>query len=261
MNEPPSRATLFDRDPAAYDAVRPGYPEALVDDALALAGVPPRGLLVEVGCGTGQATRLFAARGHRVIAVDAGAEVAALARARLAGLDVDVRVGRFEELPLPSPVDLVYAATSWHWVDPARGFARAASLLRPGGALALFWNEHVRGADDVGFFDATADLYERAGMSRFRHQRAATPDDRTPSIVQSGYFGDVVRQQYPWRAEYDAATYARLLSTYSDHMALAAGVRAQLLDGIAALIDERFGGRIVKHYVADLYLARAITPA
>jgi hypothetical protein len=187
--------------------------------------------------------------------------VAAFARTRLVGLDVDVRVGHFEEAPLPSPVDLVYSATAWHWIDPTRGYARAAELLRPRGALALFWNEHVRGVDDVGFFDATQDLYEAAGMGRFRLQPATAIADRTPSIVKSGCFDDVVRRHYPWRAEYDAATYATLLSTYSDHIRLDDDVRARLLDGIRALIDRRFGGRIVKHYVADLYLARAINRA
>lgn len=253
--------TLFDRDPDAYDAVRPSYPAALVDDVLALGEVPPRGRCVEAGCGTGQATRLFAARGRHVIAVEAGDRVAAAARARLAGLDVEVRHGRFEEAPLPSPVDLVYSATAWHWIDPARGYARAASLLRPRGPLALFWNEHVRGDDDVGFFAATQPLYDRAGMSGFRLRPATAIADRTPAIVASAFFGDVVRRQYPWRAEYDAATYATLLGTYSDHLRLDEPVRRQLLDGIRALIDDRFGGRIVKHYVADLYVARAITPA
>jgi SAM-dependent methyltransferase len=207
------------------------------------------------------------------VAVEAGEKMAAAARRRLAGLDVEVREGRFEDAPLPSPVDLVYAATAWHWIDPARGYARAAEVLRPRGALALFWNEHVRGADGElepgegpsaranGFFDATQELYERAGMGRYRLKPADEIRDRTPDIVASGCFGEVVRKHYPWHAEYSAADYATLLSTYSDHIRLADDVRSALLDGIAALIDERFGGRIVKHYVADLYVARAITAA
>ncbi len=131
----------------------------------------------------------------------------------------------------------------------------------PGGALALFWNEHVRGDDDVGFFDATQDLYERAGMARHRLQPSTALADRTREIVASGDFGDVVRRQYPWHADYDGAGYARLLGTYSDHLRLDDARRGALLDGIRALIDTRFSGRIRKHYVADLYVARAITPA
>ncbi|MCU1280334.1 MAG: SAM-dependent methyltransferase [bacterium] len=248
--------TVFDRDPAAYEAVRPGYPAALVDDVIALSRLPRDGRILEVGCGTGQATRLFAARGCRITAVEPGPALAAATRAKVPG--ADVRVGRFEELPLEREYALVMSATAWHWIDPLRGYARAHDLLLPGGVLALFWNEHVLGDDDVGFFDATQDLYEQAGMSRLRHQRPRSPNDRTPSIVESDLFGYVVRRQYPWRAEYDAPTYARLLGTYSDHILLADDARARLLDGIAALIDSRFGGRIVKHYVADLYVARML---
>lgn len=253
----PRGVTVFDRDPGSYEAVRPGYPDALVDDIVALARLSPGARVLEVGSGTGQATRLFLARGFAVTAVEAGPALAEATRR----LGADVRVGRFEEIALEGGWPLVYAATSWHWIDPARGYARARALLAGGGALAVFWNEHVRGADDVGFFDATQDLYEAAGMARGRLQPSTQLHDRTPELVASGDFGDVVRRQFPWHADYDARTYARLVGTYSDHMRLPDETRARLLDGIAALIDARFGGKIRKHYVADLYVARAITRA
>jgi hypothetical protein len=146
----------------------------------------------------------------------------------------------------------------WHGMDQTRGHSPARALLAEGGALALFWNEHVRGDDDVGFFDATQDLYEAAGMARYRLRPSTELRDRSLDIFASGCFHEIVRRQYPWRAEYDARAYARLLGTYSDHLRLPDDVRARLLDGIAALIDSRFGGRIAKHYVADLYVARVI---
>jgi SAM-dependent methyltransferase len=250
--------TVFDRDPDAYEAARPGYPPELVDDVIALSRVGG-GRILEVGSGTGQATRLFAARGFRVTAVEPGPALAAATRAHVPS--ADVRVGRFEELPLERDFSLVVSATAWHWIDPARGYAKARDVLLDDGALALFWNEHVLGDHDVGFFAATQDLYARAGMARHRLQPSTVLRDRTPDIVQSGCFTDVIHRHYPWHAEYDAASYALLLGTYSDHLRLADDTRARLLDGIARLIDTRFGGRIVKHYVADLYVARAITPA
>lgn len=247
--------SVFDAVADRYD-VRPGYPPAVFDDVAALARLGPDARVLEVGCGTGQATRALLARGWRVTAVELGADVAAAARARLPGLDV--RVGAFEELPLPAGAfDLVFAATAWHWIDAARGAAAAATALRPRGALALVWNEHVAGDGD-DFFAAVQDLYEDAGMARHRLTPATALPDRSAALVAGGHFGDVVRRRHPWRATYDAATYVTLLSTYSDHIRLAPAVRARLLDGIAALIDGRFGGRIVKHYVADLYVARRV---
>jgi SAM-dependent methyltransferase len=254
-----SRASIFDEYAELYDAVRPGYPASLVDDVVALAPLAPGGRILEIGCATGQATRPFAARGYRIVAVELGERLAALARRNLAAHpNVEIRVGAFEEVELgPEAFDLVLSATAFHWIDPQVGYAKAARVLRPGGALALMWNEHVRGADDVGFFDATQDLYERAGMQR---QRLLPDrfDDRSPAIVGSGHFGDVLVRRHPWQQAYDADTYARLLSTYSDHRRLAPDVRARLLDGIRALIDTRFSGRIVKSYVAILYLAHRV---
>ena len=252
--------TIFDRAVSDYEAVRPTYPAPLVDEVLALAELAPGARVLEVGAGTGQATRLFAARGLAVTAVEAGAAMAAATRAAVPA--ATVVNARFEDLTLPRVFSLVYSATAWHWMNPAVAYARAHDALVPGGALALFWNLHVRGDDDVGFFDATQDLYEAAGMARLRLQ-PERPDgeERTAAIVASGYFGDVVRRGYPWHADYDAHTYARLLGTYSDHLALGDDVRARLLGGIAALIDTRFGGTIRKHYLADLYVARAITRA
>jgi SAM-dependent methyltransferase len=249
--------TVFDRDAATYEAVRPSYPDALVDDIVALARLAPGARVLEVGSGTGQATRLFLARGFAVTAVEAGPSLAAATRK----LGAEVLEARFEELDLDDRYPLVYSATAWHWIDPARGYARARAALVDGGTLALFWNEHVRGADDVGFFDATQDLYEAAGMGRFRLKPSTELRDRTPEIVASGEFGHIVRRQYPWHADYDARTYARLLGTYSDHLRLADDVRATLLDGIATLIEQKFDGHIRKHYLADLYVARAITRA
>jgi SAM-dependent methyltransferase len=245
--------SLFDRDPVAYDAVRPSYPPALVDDVIALAQLSPGARVVEVGSGTGQATRLFVARGFAVTAVEAGPSLAAATRAHVPG--AEVVNARFEEATLPRAFSLVYSATAWHWIDPAIGYARAHDVLVPGGTLALFWNEHVRGDDDVGFYDAVQDLYAAAGMERARLDRVHA--DRSPGIVASGLFDLVAHRGYPWHTEYDGRGYACLVGTYADHIQLPADVRTRLLDGIAALIDTRFGGRIKKHYVADLYVARA----
>ena len=250
--------TIFDRAVADYEALRPSYPAALVDDVIALAGVAPGARVLEAGSGTGQATRLFAARGLRVTAVEAGAAMAAATRRNVPA--AEVIEARFEEAPLPPhSFALVYSATAWHWIDPTRGYARAHAALVPGGTLALFWNEHVRGDDDVGFYDAVQDLYAAAGMERQRLERGH--GDRSDEIRAAPGFELIAHRGHPWSAEYDARTYARLIGTYSDHIALPDHVRTPLLDGIAALIDTRFGGKIRKHYVADLYVARAITPA
>src|SRR6266851_9377156 len=95
----------FNRAAEIYDRVRPDYPEALFDELVALAGLAPGDHLVEVGCATGKATRPLARRGFRITCVELGAA----ARRNLAGFQVEVVEGRFEEWRPHEPARLVYA--------------------------------------------------------------------------------------------------------------------------------------------------------
>jgi SAM-dependent methyltransferase len=91
--------------------------------------------LLEIGCGTGHATVGLTQRGWRVLAVELGTEMAAVARRSLVGfLTVQVVTLAFEDRPLPlRPFDLVFAATAFHWVDPDVRVRKAAAALRVGG--------------------------------------------------------------------------------------------------------------------------------
>ncbi|HZC29448.1 MAG TPA: class I SAM-dependent methyltransferase, partial [Gaiellaceae bacterium] len=133
----PLRAT-FDEDAERYDRARPGYPAELFDDLAALAGLRPGDRVLEIGPGTGQATVPLARRGYRIVAVELGTGLAAVARRNLAAFpDVEVVNAAFEDWPLPAePFDAVVAATAFHWIDPDVRLARTAQTLRPGGALA-----------------------------------------------------------------------------------------------------------------------------
>ncbi|MFJ8863071.1 class I SAM-dependent methyltransferase [Streptomyces sp. NPDC102451] len=134
------RALSFDSAAAQYAAARPGYPPALLDTVEELAGRPLRGArAVDVGAGTGIATRLLHARGALVTAVEPGPGMAGELHRSLPSVPV-VR-GDGNRLPLATAsADLITYAQSWHWTDPALALPEARRVLRPGGALALWWN-------------------------------------------------------------------------------------------------------------------------
>src|SRR6266536_5913094 len=123
----------FNQAAELYYRARPGYPPALFDELAAVAGLGPGCRVLEIGCGTGQATVPLAERGCEIVAVELGADLATVARRNLARFPrVEVVVAAFEDLPLPTePFDTGVAATAWHWLAPAVRVAKAAQALRP----------------------------------------------------------------------------------------------------------------------------------
>jgi SAM-dependent methyltransferase len=131
---------LFDDVAGLYDLTRPGYPKEIVGAVLETArvGSGAEGAeVLEIGCGTGQLTRQLAGRGFNLTAIDIGAAMVAAARRNVADPMVTFEACSFEEFAGSGPFDLIVSATAFHWVDPAVGWAKAATLLRPGGWLAL----------------------------------------------------------------------------------------------------------------------------
>jgi SAM-dependent methyltransferase len=251
------RAT-FDGVAERYDAVRPRYPRALVDDLVALAGLTTGSRVLEVGCGTGQLTVDLAARGLDVTAVELGSNLAAVARRNLAPFPhARVVVAAFEEVPLLDPVDAVVAATSFHWLPPDVRMARSVAALRPGGALAVVDVRKVVGGTEA-FFIAMQDCYLRFFPGTEPGFRLPTADEVPPAhpeLDASPSFGPVQRRRHTWEVTYTGDRFRALLSTYSNHLDLPADRLDGLLDCIGALIEGRFGGAVTKRYLAELVVA------
>ncbi len=266
------RRVSFDAAAEAYEGARPDYPEALFDDLVALAGVPADGFALEIGSGTGRATLPLARRGLHVLGIELGANMAAIARRNLAGYpNVQIEVGRFEEWPLPeSAFDVAVSASAWHWIDPAVGYAKVARVLKPTGALAVFWaSQHARphAAGENGLPAEGRDDFDRALRAIVDHE-APTPARaaggrsgrghmvRAQEMAANGSFEKPVVRTYTWEETYDAAGYLRLLDSYSTYRVLEAEPRARVFAAIAELIERDFGGRIARTWRAELYVAR-----
>ena len=81
----PNLKTTFNTAATLYEEVRPGYPEELILDIIELSGLEDHNRVLEIGCGTGKATRPFAERGYELVCLDIGADLIAVARERLKG--------------------------------------------------------------------------------------------------------------------------------------------------------------------------------
>jgi SAM-dependent methyltransferase len=135
---------------ADYVRYRPGYPTAIVDELRRLGSLWPGAVVADVGSGTGLLTRVFLEAGYQVYGVEPNAEMRVAGEEQLRGAAGFVSVnGTAEATTLPDQsVDLVTAGQAFHWFDRAKAKAEARRILRgrPGGWVALIWNERRVGA-------------------------------------------------------------------------------------------------------------------
>ena len=239
------RAESFGASAERYDRSRPSYPPALVDHLL---GLTPLGVdVLDVGCGTGIAARLMTDRGASVLGVEADARMAEVARRR----GTPVEVARFEAWDSRGRVfDLITAAQVWHWVDPRAGAARAASLLRPGGRLCLFWNigsppAEVRAAFEQVYREVAPEADGFSVATTYSRDKGYEAE-RAGIRATAGLSGPQ-EHRFEWSRTYTRDEWLDQLPTHSDHITMSPGRLQRVLDGIGAVID-RFSGEFVMAY-------------
>lgn len=223
---------MFNEVPELYDRVRPGYPDKLFADLVTVTGMDERSSVLEVGFGTGQATRSLAALGCSVTAIEPGEEMAALARQRMTTFgNVEVETSTFEEWDdRGGRFDVLVAASSWRWVAPSIGWQRAHDVLCPGGWMALLGNVVVRRPGKPEVYAETADLVGGPG----------------------GLFGPTIVRWYPTVQWFDGDGFADHLRSLSLYRRLDRDVREPLLDAVAERIRTRMGDRASRRYLSVL---------
>jgi SAM-dependent methyltransferase len=256
------RAT-FDSVAHLYQQARPEYPDGLYDHLVDVTGLRPGDRLLEVGCATGKATIPLARRGFRITCVEIGAALAAAARQNLDGFgDVEVVDSAFETWPPQQEggFDLVFAATAWHWIDPAARYRRAWEVLRPGGHLAVWEAMHVFPEGGDPFFGEIQHVYDEIGEGRLpgaaEQARPGELPDMAAEFEGSGWFEDVTVRHFDWEISYTADEYIRLLDTFSNHIAMGAPQRDRLYGEIRRRLAQRGDGRLRRHWGAVVQVGR-----
>jgi SAM-dependent methyltransferase len=249
----------FDSAADLYEAARPSYPTQLFDDLVELAELKPGDRLLEIGCATGKATRPLLERGFSVVCVEMGAQLAEHARRNLAGLPAEIHVEAFETWDGEGETfDLVYAATAWHWVDPAIRYRKAHQLLGHGGHLAFWSAQHAFPEGFDPFFIEIQEVYDAIGES---HPGDWPPPphevtDDVAEIEASGFFEDIEVRRYVWETSYTSDQYIALLDTFSGHIAMEMAKRERLYREIRQRIGQRPDLRVRRHWCASLHVAR-----
>ncbi|MET7451332.1 methyltransferase domain-containing protein [Streptomyces sp. NPDC005574] len=234
------RALSFGAVAEAYERFRPGYPEELADMVTAYAGRPVRTAL-EIGAGTGKATRLFVQRGVKVTATEPDESMLAELRKHV---PADVRTVRaaFEDLREGERYGLVYAAAALHWTHPEGRWSRVAALLEPGGVFASCGGPY-RLADPV-----VEEAVRTARAPFLDSDEIASPDGTPPGqemqwpgteLRRSEWFTDVRQAMIERRSTVSARDYVGHLSTVSAYLVLPAAAREQVLSRTTRVLPDR----------------------
>ena len=251
----------FGEDVDAFDATRPVAPGVVFDDLVRLAELRSGSAVLEIGPGTGQATRRLAERGLHVLALEIDSRLAERATRNLSQFpDLGILTASFEEWdPSGALFDAVFACNSFHWVDPDAAFVKAAAVLRPAGHLAVLSTPVVVPEHASRFWWDVQDDWSAVGAARV-DPATKHPDligDHGSAAEASGLFRSATVTRHPFEVSLTADQYVANLSTQSGVKQLTAHAQGELLARVKRRIEHE-AERLTVHHLATLTVASRV---
>ena len=239
--------SVFDNNAQAYHKYRPKCPIHILDQLRPAANLVEDSSILEIGCGTGQLTLDMAKWQHAIVAIEKGAQLAALAKVNMRPYPkVQVVTADFEEwIDEDQKFDLVVACQSFHWIEAELGIEKVHSHLNPSGKFALIW--HLDTSQNTSFWQKSSPIYQSFFPRKSGHQPLTSQADKFQQLLaDSELFGEVQRYEYPWEITYSKADYLGLLSTFSLQGSLPPLVQQEFFQQIGSLI-ENAGGSVTRY--------------
>ena len=246
----------FNKNAEIYNEIRPGYPEELIRDIIEISQIPQSGKIIEVGCGTGQATIQFAKNNFNMICIDIGENLTKIAKKNCEDYPkVQIKTASFENIIIEeNTFDLLISATAFHWIPPELGYPKAAKILNNNGSIAIFRNNHPKPYTD--FFEEVQTIYNEVVPEWNVAKKIAKKKSIPELIKETNLFQEVVKKEYRWEKRYRAEEYIKLLNTYSDHIDLEDSKKKKLYKDIYNLIVKNYNGSVIRPYISVLFMAK-----
>lgn len=248
----------FNEDEKNYDAVRPVYPTQLFTDIIDFAQLNEKSNSLEIGIGTGQATKPILQTGSSLTAIELGDKLSQFVKIKFEEYNTFTVINDdFMNCSIgANSFDLVYSATAFHWLPVKEGYEKVAHALKQGGTIALFWNHpFVNRKDDISNI-ANRKIYDKFRPSPTEIVEFSEKDgEKRIGELKLFGFADIESTLYHATRTLTSSDYISLLNTYSDHLALPLKIKNAFEAEMKIALDE-IGGKITIYDTIDLYLAR-----
>ena len=236
----------FDENVVLYDKFRPTYGTNIFEDILSYSKITQSSKILEIGCGTGNATLPVIQTGAEVTAVEIGGNLSKYTAQKFSKYsNFHVIHSAFEDFQTHTKYDLIFSATAFHWIQPDRSYSRCKELLVAGGVLAVFWNTPRISRTNLDLYKEIQDLYQRF-MPNSQEEKEMLLEsewyikrcnDLNNFLKENGYI-DCIFKIYQDSRVFSADEYIGLLQTYSNHMALPSDVQTPFFEKIYSVIQK-----------------------
>lgn len=249
----------FGSDAIGYDAGRIGYPDPLFEAVF--ARVPERPRILEIGAGTGLATRELLARDPvELVVVEPDAALVRYLSEQFEDPRLTLVNSTFPDDHVAGPFDLIACAAAFHWMEPVAALARIRRLLRPGGVWAVWWNSYRNPGHGDAFAQAVTPILAGVALPPSEGRDGHYSLDvtlQTRTLETAGLVAarhEIYRRERTLRADEMCALYA----SYSYVRALPQDERSALLDRIGDMVERDFAGAAPNVVLTALYTARTV---
>lgn len=243
---------VYDSIPEKFDKWRPQYCENLFSDIIKYSKLDERKAAVEIGPGTGQATKPFLETGCSYLAIELGEHLAKFTKNKFSSysnfkiVNADFETYDFGE----QKFDLVYSAATIQWIPEKIGFPKVFDILKSGGTLAMFMTRSEYKSLNEDLYNKIQEVYKKY----FNPETNYTQKLIYSNVVNYGFI-DYQYKTYPQTRVFNADDFVSYISTHADHITLQEPHKSNFYNGIREVI-QKAGNKIILNDTIALYLVR-----